>query len=85
MDRLFKKFQQKDPRARRMRIRLIDPHVNRDSLVKSLSEQLEPLREQDPVLLHVDTAGVSVQAFVSAGRSLSCWMESSKLYPNAFL
>lgn len=64
MDRLFEKFQQKDPKARRTRIRLIDPHVNRDSLVKSLSEQLEPLREQDPVLLHVDTAGVSVQALV---------------------
>lgn len=77
MDRLFEKFQQKDPGARRMRIRLIDPHVNRDSLVKSLSEELEPLREQDPVLLHVDTAGVSVQAFVSAGRPLRCLMEGS--------
>lgn len=85
VDRLFEKFQQKDPRARRLRIRLIDPHVNRDSLVKSLSEELAPLREQDPLLLHVDTAGVSVQAFVSAGKPLSCWMESSKLYPNAFL
>lgn len=74
MDRLFKKLQQKDPRARCTRVRLIDPHVNRDSLVKHLSEQLEPLREQDPVLLHIDTAGVSVQALVSAGRSLSCWI-----------
>lgn len=81
MDRLFEKFQQKDPSARRATIRLIDRHVNIDSLVKSLSEQVEPLREQNPFLLHIDTAGVSIQALVSPGRLL----EGSKLCPNAFL
>ncbi|XP_037610034.1 E3 ubiquitin-protein ligase rnf213-beta isoform X1 [Sebastes umbrosus] len=58
VDRLFEKFQQKSPRAKHIRIRLIEPCVDIDSLIKSLSEQLAPLREQDPVLLHIDTAGV---------------------------
>lgn len=66
MDRLFEKFQQKSPRANHIRIRLIEPCVDIDSLIKSLSEKLAPLREQDPVLLHIDTAGVSMQAFISA-------------------
>lgn len=59
MDRLFEKFQQQDPGAKCVRIRLIDPNVDVDSLVKNLLEQPDPLREQDPVLLHVDPAGVS--------------------------
>ncbi|XP_037836891.1 E3 ubiquitin-protein ligase rnf213-beta isoform X2 [Kryptolebias marmoratus] len=58
VDRLFEKFQQKSPRAKHIRIRLIEPCVDMDSLIKSLSENLSPLREQDPVLLHVDAAGV---------------------------
>ena len=66
MDRLFEKFQLKSPRAEHIRIRLIEPSVDIDSLIKSLSEKLAPLREQDPVLLHLDTAGVSMQAFISA-------------------
>ncbi|XP_068161093.1 E3 ubiquitin-protein ligase rnf213-beta isoform X2 [Antennarius striatus] len=58
VDRLFEKFQQNSPRAKLIRIRLIEPHVDINSLVKSLSEKLAPMREQDPVLLHIDTAGV---------------------------
>ncbi|XP_070782783.1 E3 ubiquitin-protein ligase rnf213-beta [Enoplosus armatus] len=58
VDRLFEKFQQKSPRAEHIRIRLIEPCVDIDSLIKSLSEKLATLREQDPVLLHIDTAGV---------------------------
>ncbi|GLD63194.1 E3 ubiquitin-protein ligase rnf213-beta-like protein [Lates japonicus] len=58
VDRLFEKFQRKSPRAKHIRIRLIEPCVDIDSLIRSLSEKLETLREQDPVLLHVDTAGV---------------------------
>lgn len=58
VDRLFERFQQKSPGAKHIRIRLIEPSVDVDSLIKSLSEKLAPLREQDPVLLHVDTAGV---------------------------
>ncbi|XP_034563927.1 E3 ubiquitin-protein ligase rnf213-beta [Notolabrus celidotus] len=58
VDRLFEKFQQISPRAEHITLRLIEASVDVDSLIKSLSEKLEPLREQDPVLLHVDTAGV---------------------------
>ncbi|XP_040922673.1 E3 ubiquitin-protein ligase rnf213-beta isoform X2 [Toxotes jaculatrix] len=58
VDRLFEKFQQKAPRAKHIRIRLIEPHVDIDSLIESLSEKMATLREQDPVLLHIDTAGV---------------------------
>ncbi len=65
VDRMFEKFQQKSSRAEHIRIRLIEPCIDVDSLIKSLSDKLEPLREQDPVFLHIDTAGVSMQTFVS--------------------
>ncbi|XP_029311958.1 LOW QUALITY PROTEIN: E3 ubiquitin-protein ligase rnf213-beta [Cottoperca gobio] len=58
VDRLFEKIQQKSPRAKHIRIRLIEPSVDVDSLIRTLTEKLAPLREQDPVLLHIDTAGV---------------------------
>ncbi|XP_051273053.1 E3 ubiquitin-protein ligase rnf213-beta isoform X1 [Dicentrarchus labrax] len=58
VDRLFEKLQHRSPRAEHITIRLIEPCVDVDSLIKSLSEKLAPLREQDPVLLHIDTAGV---------------------------
>ncbi|XP_071319372.1 E3 ubiquitin-protein ligase rnf213-beta isoform X2 [Trachinotus anak] len=58
VDRLFEKFQQKSPRAKHIRVRLIEPSVDINSLIKSLSEKLAFLREQDPVLLHIDTSGV---------------------------
>lgn len=80
VDRLFKRFQKKDSNAKRVRIRLIDPHVNTDSVIKDLAEQLEPLRERDPVLLHIDAVGVSMQPFVSAGRRLRCWLGWSVLH-----
>ncbi|KAF3854020.1 hypothetical protein F7725_014708 [Dissostichus mawsoni] len=58
VDRLFEKFQQKSPRAKHIRIRLIEPCVDMDSLIKTLSEKVVPLREQDPCILHIDIAGV---------------------------
>ncbi|XP_030610400.1 E3 ubiquitin-protein ligase rnf213-beta [Archocentrus centrarchus] len=58
IDRLFEKFLQISPRAKHISIKLIEPCVDRDSLIRSFSEKLAPLREQDPVLLHIDTAGV---------------------------
>lgn len=69
MDHLFEKFQQKHPRAKHIKIRLIKPCVDMDSLIKRLTQTLCPLREQDPVLLHIDTAGVRRQAFVLR----ACW------------
>lgn len=74
MNRLFEKFQQKSPRSKYIRIRLIEPCVDIDSLIKSLSEKLAPLREQDPVLLHIDTAGVRTQAFISTDHLFCCWL-----------
>ncbi|XP_071387268.1 E3 ubiquitin-protein ligase rnf213-beta-like [Centroberyx affinis] len=58
VDRLFEKFQQKSPRAKHIRIRLIEPRVDVESLIQTLSVRLAPLREEDPVLLHIDAAGV---------------------------
>lgn len=60
MDRLFEKFQQKSRKAQHIRIRLIEPQVDVDSFIQNLSDTLAPLREQDPVLLHIDTAAVSL-------------------------
>lgn len=40
---------------------MIEPSVDNDSLIEILSEKLAPLREQDPVVLHIDTAGVSLR------------------------
>lgn len=81
VDRLFKKLQEKDFNAKCVRIRLIDPHISTDSVIKDLAEQLEPLREQDPVLLHVDAVGVSMQPFCVC-RQAAPWLavlESSPL------
>ncbi|XP_015244846.1 PREDICTED: E3 ubiquitin-protein ligase RNF213 [Cyprinodon variegatus] len=58
VERLFEKFQQKSPRAKHVRIRLIEASVDVDSLVATLTEKLLNLREQDPILLHIDSAGV---------------------------
>ncbi|CAK6965023.1 E3 ubiquitin-protein ligase rnf213-beta isoform X3 [Scomber scombrus] len=58
VDRLFEKFQQRSPSAKHIRITLIEPSVDIDALIKTLSDRLASLREQDPVLLHIDTAGV---------------------------
>ncbi|XP_060951524.1 E3 ubiquitin-protein ligase rnf213-beta [Limanda limanda] len=58
VNRLFEKFQQRSPHTKHIRIRLIEPRVDIDQLIKSLSEELASCREQDPVLLHIDTAGV---------------------------
>lgn len=80
VDRLFEKFQQKSPRAKHIRIRLIEPCVDIDSLIKSLSEALAPLKEQDPVLLHIDTAGVSMQAFISADNLFCCCLYFRDLF-----
>lgn len=45
-----------------------------DTLIRSLSETLNPLREQDHVLLHIDTAGVSIRSFIAADSLFCCWL-----------
>ncbi|XP_030630710.1 E3 ubiquitin-protein ligase rnf213-beta [Chanos chanos] len=56
--RLFERFQNEFETVEYMRISLIEPQVDLDAFVQTLSKRLEPLREQDPVLLHIDTAAV---------------------------
>ncbi|XP_051523957.1 E3 ubiquitin-protein ligase rnf213-beta-like isoform X2 [Myxocyprinus asiaticus] len=56
--RLFEQFKREFPTATCLRIRLIEPCVDVDGFVQTLSQRLTPLREQDPVLLHIDTAAV---------------------------
>ena len=59
MDRLFKSFQQKSALAQKITIRLIEPLIDIDSMVQTLLDRLASTREQDPILLHIDTAAVS--------------------------
>ncbi|XP_063077858.1 E3 ubiquitin-protein ligase rnf213-beta [Engraulis encrasicolus] len=56
--RLFERFQTYLPSAQYIRITLIEPRVDMNAFLKTLTEKLNHLREQDPVLLHIDTAAV---------------------------
>ncbi|XP_072523911.1 E3 ubiquitin-protein ligase rnf213-beta [Salminus brasiliensis] len=53
--RMFQNFEAKLPAASYLPLRLIEPLVDTDCFVLTLSEKL---REQDPVLLHIDAAAV---------------------------
>ncbi|KAK0144079.1 E3 ubiquitin-protein ligase rnf213-beta [Merluccius polli] len=59
VDRLFQMFQRKSSLAQKITIRLIEPHIDMDSIVQTLSDRLASIREQDPILLHIDTAAVN--------------------------
>ncbi|CAL8240472.1 unnamed protein product [Gadus morhua 'NCC'] len=59
VDRLFQSFQQKSAPAQKITIRLIEPLIDIDSMVQILLDRLESTREQDPILLHIDTAAVN--------------------------
>ncbi|XP_062382955.1 E3 ubiquitin-protein ligase rnf213-beta [Sardina pilchardus] len=56
--RLFERFKTTFRGGQYIRIRLIEPRVNMNAFLKILTEKLNHLREQDPVLLHIDTAAV---------------------------
>ncbi len=56
--RLFEQFKKEFTTATCLTIRLIEPCVDMDRFVQTLSERLAPLSEQDPVLLHIDIAAV---------------------------
>ncbi|KAL4648632.1 E3 ubiquitin-protein ligase rnf213-beta-like [Arapaima gigas] len=56
--RLFERFQQAVPTAQLLCIRLLEVHVNVSSFLKTMEEQMQLLKEQDPVLLHIDVAAV---------------------------
>ncbi|XP_066518776.1 E3 ubiquitin-protein ligase rnf213-beta [Hoplias malabaricus] len=56
--RMFQDFSAKFPAASYLPVRLIEPCVDTDCVVQTLSEKLRDLREQDAVLLHIDAAAV---------------------------
>ncbi|XP_056152727.1 E3 ubiquitin-protein ligase rnf213-beta [Lampris incognitus] len=58
VDRLFGKFQQISPNVRHIRMRVIEPKVDVDHFVQTLSHRLGPLKEQGTVLLHIDITAV---------------------------
>ncbi|XP_073722611.1 E3 ubiquitin-protein ligase rnf213-beta [Misgurnus anguillicaudatus] len=76
--RLFENFQTEFPKATCLTIRLIEPCVNIDGFVQTLSQRLTPLREQDPVLLHIDTAAVrcGLEEFLFKLLVLGCLSDS---------
>ncbi|XP_043109399.1 E3 ubiquitin-protein ligase rnf213-beta isoform X2 [Puntigrus tetrazona] len=56
--RLFEQFRKEFSTATCVTIRLTEPCVDMDGFVQTLSERLAPLKEQDPVLLHIDIAAL---------------------------
>ncbi|XP_057214799.1 E3 ubiquitin-protein ligase rnf213-beta-like isoform X2 [Triplophysa rosa] len=76
--RLFEQFQTEFPETTCIRMRLIEPCVNIDGFVQTLSQRLAPLKEQDPVLLHIDTAAVrcGLEEFLFKLLVLGCLSDS---------
>ncbi|XP_051967995.1 E3 ubiquitin-protein ligase rnf213-beta-like [Xyrauchen texanus] len=76
--RLFEQFKRDFPTATCLRIRLIEPCVDMDGFVQTLFQRLTPLREQDPVLLHIDTAAVrcGLEEFLFKLLVLGCLCDS---------
>ncbi|KAK9965830.1 hypothetical protein ABG768_004896 [Culter alburnus] len=76
--RLFEQFRGEVPTATFLTIRLIEPYVDMDGFVQTLSERLAPLREQDPVLLHIDAAAVrhGLEEFLFKVLILGCLSDS---------
>ncbi|XP_016335836.1 E3 ubiquitin-protein ligase rnf213-beta-like [Sinocyclocheilus anshuiensis] len=76
--RLFEQFKREFPRATCLTIRLTEPCIDMDGFVQTLSERLAPLREQDPVLLHIDTAALchGLEEFLFKLLILGCLSDS---------
>uniref|UniRef100_A0A673JVR7 RING-type E3 ubiquitin transferase n=1 Tax=Sinocyclocheilus rhinocerous TaxID=307959 RepID=A0A673JVR7_9TELE len=76
--RLFEQFKKEFPTATCLTIRLIEPCVDMDGFVQTLSERLAPLREQDPVLLHIDIAALrhGLEEFLFKLLILGCLSDS---------
>ncbi|XP_076855501.1 E3 ubiquitin-protein ligase rnf213-beta isoform X2 [Brachyhypopomus gauderio] len=56
--RMFQHFSRKFPSAHYLPIRLIEPSVDVDLFIQIILDKLSPLREEDPVLLHIDAGAV---------------------------
>ncbi|XP_017573370.2 E3 ubiquitin-protein ligase rnf213-beta isoform X2 [Pygocentrus nattereri] len=76
--RMYQHFMAKFPEASYLPIRLIEPSVDTDCFVQTLSEKLRELREQDPVLLHIDAAAVrcGLEEFLFKLLVLGCLSDS---------
>ncbi|KAL1264673.1 hypothetical protein QQF64_005028, partial [Cirrhinus molitorella] len=76
--RLFEQFSREFPTATSLTIRPTEPCIDMDGFVQTLSERLAPLREQDPVLLHIDTAAVchGLEEFLFKLLVLGCLSDS---------
>ncbi|XP_052426303.1 E3 ubiquitin-protein ligase rnf213-beta [Carassius gibelio] len=77
--RLFEQFKKEFPVATCLTIRLIEPCVDMDRFVQTVSERLAPLREQDPVLLHIDIAALrhGLEEFLFKLLVLGCLSDSN--------
>ncbi|XP_056089655.1 E3 ubiquitin-protein ligase rnf213-beta [Rhinichthys klamathensis goyatoka] len=76
--RLFEQFRREVPTATFQTIRIIEPYVDMHGFVQTLSERLGPLREQDPLLLHIDAAAVrhGLEEFLFKLLILGCLSDS---------
>ncbi|XP_053366887.1 E3 ubiquitin-protein ligase rnf213-beta isoform X1 [Clarias gariepinus] len=76
--RMFQNFRRTFPTATYLTVRLIEPKVNFDCLVQTLCEKQASLKEQDPVLLHIDTAAVrcGLEEFLFRLLILGCLRDS---------
>ncbi|KAA0724979.1 E3 ubiquitin-protein ligase rnf213-beta [Triplophysa tibetana] len=76
--RLFEQFQTEFPEATCIQMRLIEPCVNINGFVQTLSQRLSSLKDQDPVLLHIDTAAVrcGLEEFLFKLLVLGCLSDS---------
>ncbi|KAL2078388.1 hypothetical protein ACEWY4_026073 [Coilia grayii] len=76
--RLFERFQTQLSNAQYIRITLTEPRVDVNMFLRTLNEKLNHLREQDPVLLHIDTAAVQfgLEEFLFQFLILGCLSDS---------
>ncbi|XP_060751752.1 E3 ubiquitin-protein ligase rnf213-beta isoform X2 [Tachysurus vachellii] len=76
--RMFQNFKTTFPNATYLTVRLIEPNVDIDCLVQTLCNKQSSLKEQDPVLLHIDTAAVrcGLEQFLFKLLILGCLSDS---------
>ncbi|XP_058262202.1 E3 ubiquitin-protein ligase rnf213-beta isoform X1 [Hemibagrus wyckioides] len=76
--RMFQNFKTTFPNATYLPVRLVEPNVDFDCLVQTLCDKQSSIKEQDPVLLHIDTAAVrcGLEEFLFRFLILGCLSDS---------
>ncbi|XP_015211977.2 E3 ubiquitin-protein ligase rnf213-beta isoform X1 [Lepisosteus oculatus] len=76
--RLFERFQEMSSGAQLVRIRLIEPRIDPDLFLKSLTDGLVPLKEHDSAVVHIDVAAVrtGLEVFLFEVLVLGCLTNS---------